>query len=167
MFKVFQIQISEQVIDFVNGPDGGHTRTAQQFPEYHARLETSHAGSERFEGDWFAHYNNVCTVARDGGLVDSDGEAWLVRDLEDVFAVLNGRYYDEDSNVDLVHDSHVSGFTMKTAVNSRGEPYSVRNMHSLSVGDIVFDSESDTYNMVDGAGFSDITAQILSSQPGV
>ena len=126
MFKVFQIQISDQVIDFVNGPDGGHTRTAQQFPEYHARLETSHAGSERFEGDWFAHYNNVCTVAR-----------------------------------------HVSGFTMKTGVRSNGEPYSVRNMHSLSVGDIVFDSESDTYNMVDGAGFSDITAQILSSQPGV
>lgn len=167
MFKVFQIQISDEVCDFVNSPEGGHTNTANKYPEYHARLETSHAGSERFEGDMFEHYTSVCNVAVDGGLV-ADDESWQVRDLEDVFAVLNGSYMDQDTGEDIVFDAHVSGYTTRTFLNkTTKEPRTVRNMHSLSVGDIVFDSVSDTYNMVDGHGFSDVTAQILSSQPGV
>jgi len=119
------------------------------------------------QGNMFEHYTSVCNVAVDGGLV-ADAEPWQVRDLEDVFAVLNGRYMDEDTGEDLVFDAHVSGYTTRTFLNkTTKESRTVRNMHSLSVGDIVFDSVSDTYNMVDGMGFSDITAQILSSQPGV
>jgi len=35
-------------------------------------------------------------------------------------------------------------------------------MHSLSVGDIVFDSVDDSYNIVDKWGFKDITSDVLS-----
>jgi hypothetical protein len=51
---------------------------------------------------------------------------------------------------------------MKTFTRKDGEVVTYRDMHSLSVGDIVFDSVDDSYHIVDKWGFKDITSDVLS-----
>ena len=96
---------------------------------------------------------------------------YTVKSKDEVFAILNGSYHDEDTDTDNVFEAHVSGYTYKEGTSSRGVPYKVRNMHSLSVGDIIAEvpqvgyevmDPSDivkhtTYHMVDSYGFTDIT----------
>jgi len=110
----------------------------------------------------FQHFTHVASVKKDAGLVDGDGESWQVRDLEDVFAVLNGRYYDEDTEIDPVFDAHVSDYKMKTVTRKNGEVITFRDMHSLSVGDIVEDVDNGTFHMVASFGFNDITSEVIS-----
>ena len=50
---------------------------------------------------------------------------------------------------------------MKTVTRKNGEVIEYRDMHSLSVGDIVQDVDNDTYNIVDSWGFKDITTDIV------
>ena len=123
-------------------------------------------GAEGFTGDMFEHYTNVCNVAKDGGLVSGD-EPYVVDDLEEVFKILNGYYFDEDANdeegEDVVFDAHVSGYKMKTVTRKNGEVVTFRDMHSLSVGDIVHDVDNDTYNIVDSWGYKDVTADIVAN----
>ena len=102
----------------------------------------------------------MCVVKKDAGLVDSDGNSWLVDCLEGVFAVLNGRYFDEDTGEDLVHESHVSGYSMKTITRKDGEVVTYRDMRSLSVGDIVEDCDNGTFHIVASYGFQDVTSKV-------
>ena len=152
MYSIYQVQLSEAVYDHVNSDVGGHSATAKVFPEYNTHMETMHKGSEGFTGNMFIHYSKVCEVAE-----SADGNMGL----EEVFKILNGYYTDEDTGTDDTFDAFVSGFTMRSGTTRKGEPYTVRNMHSLSVGDIVYNSTDDTYNMVDGCGFADITVEML------
>ena len=99
-------------------------------------------------------------MKKDAGLVDGDGNPWLCDDLEGVFAIHNGRYYDEDTEQDVVFDAHVSGFKMKTVTRKDGEVVTYRDMHSLSVGDIVEDVDNGTFHIVASYGFKDITKQV-------
>ena len=148
-YNSFQSKVTEEIYDFVNGPEGGHSETAKKFPLYEARLETQHNGSEGFRSDMFEHYTQVCTVA---GMQE--------RDLETVFKILNGFYFDEDAGTDLVFEEFVSGFKMRTFLNKKTkEVREVRDMHSLSVGDIIEDTETGKFHMVDGFGFSELTLE--------
>ncbi len=148
-YNIFQIKISEEIYDHVNGPEGGHTNTANKYPEYNARLETSHRGSEGFTSNMFDHYTKVCEVA---GMEE--------RDLETVFKILNGFYFDEETGTDSIFEEFVSGFKMKTYLNKRTkEVREVRDMHSLSVGDIIEDTIAGTFHIVDGCGFSEINVR--------
>ena len=123
-------------------------------------------GAKGFTGDMFEHYTNVCNVAKDGGLVSGD-EPFVLDNLEEVFKILNGYYFDEDANdeegEDIVFDAHVSGYKMKTVTRKNGEVVTFRDMHSLSVGDIVHDVDNDTYNIVDSWGYKDVTADIVAN----
>ena len=149
MYKVYQIKLSEAVYDFVNGPEGGHTETAKKYPLYHARMETSFDGAKGYKPEMFEHYTKVCEVA---GMQE--------RDLETVFKILNGFYFDEDAGTDLVFEEFVSGFKMRTFLNKKTkEVREVRDMHSLSVGDIIEDTETGKFHMVDGFGFSELTLE--------
>ena len=134
-------------------------------PEYKAHMAVMR-GAKGFTGDMFEHYTNVCNVAKDGGLVSGD-EPFIVDDLEEVFKILNGYYFDEDANdeegEDIVFDAHVSGYKMKTVTRKNGEVVTFRDMHSLSVGDIVHDVDNDTYNIVDSWGYKDVTADIVAN----
>lgn len=152
MYNIHQIQISEDVYNFVNGPEGGHTNTANKYPEYNAHLETNHKGSEGFTADMFQHYTQVCEVAG----FETEGSK-----LEEIFKILNGYYYNDDTDTDETFDTFVSGWTMKSGVRNNGTPYSVRNMHSLSVGDIVEDTSTGTFHIVDGMGFKQIEINSL------
>ena len=148
-YNIFQIKVTEEIYDFVNGPEGGHSETAKKFPLYEARLETQHNGSAGFRSDMFEHYTKVCEVA---GMQE--------RDLETVFKILNGFYFDEDAGTDLVFEEFVSGFKMRTFLNKKTkEVREVRDMHSLSVGDIIEDTETGKFHMVDGFGFSELTLE--------
>ena len=151
MYKVFQVRISDKVIDYVNSNERGHTGAADKYPEYNTKMEIGR-GVKGFEGEMFNHYTQVCEVAD----FQTEGNK-----LEEVFKILNGYYYDEDIDQDETFDTFVSGFTMRSGVRKDGTSYSLRNMHSLSVGDIVFDSINDTYNFVDSYGFKDITSDVL------
>ena len=165
MYKVFQIKLDKEVKDFVNSNDRGHLGGEEKYPEYKAHMAVMR-GAEGFTGDMFEHYTNVCNVAKDGGLVSGD-EPYVVDDLEEVFKILNGYYFDEDANneegEDVVFDAHVSGYKMKTVTRKNGEVVTFRDMHSLSVGDIVHDVDNDTYNIVDSWGYKDVTADIVAN----
>jgi hypothetical protein len=150
-YNIFQIKISEEIYDHVNGPEGGHSATAKVFPEYHARMETSFNGAKGYKPEMFEHYTKVCEVA---GMQE--------RDLETVFKILNGFYFDEDAGTDLVFEEFVSGFKMRTFLNKKTkEVREVRDMHSLSVGDIIEDTATGKFHMVDGFGFSQIEVNSL------
>ena len=162
MFKVFQIKINKEVHNFVNSNDRGHVGAEEKYPIYEAYMRLRHSFRDeiKFKDTDFQHFTHVASVKKDAGLVDGDGESWQVRDLEDVFAVLNGRYYDEDTEKDPVFDAHVSDYKMKTVTRKDGEVVTFRDMHSLSVGDIVQDVDNGTFHIVASFGFEDITDQV-------
>lgn len=162
MYKVFQIKINSEVHNYVNSNDRGHVGAEEKYPIYEAymRLRHSFRDEMQFKDTDFQHYTHVASVKKDAGLVDAGGDSWQVRDLEDVFAVLNGRYYDEDAEQDIVFDAHVSDYKMKTVTRKDGEVVTFRDMHSLSVGDVVQDVDNGTFHIVAGFGFEDITEQV-------
>ena len=49
---------------------------------------------------------------------------------------------------------------MKTITRKDGEEVTFRDMHSLSVGDIVEDVDNGTFHIVAGMGYEDITKQV-------
>jgi hypothetical protein len=167
MYKVYQIKISREVSDYVNTNGNGHAGGEAKYPIYETYMRLMHGRgddyADKFKHTDFQHFTHVCLVEKDAGLVDGDGNKWLCDDLEGVFAILNGRYYDEDANEDIVFDNHVSGFKMKTVTRKDGEVVTYRDMHSLSVGDIVEDVTNGSFHIVAGMGFKDITSQVIEA----
>ena len=153
MYKVFQIRISKEVSDYVNSNDRGHLGGEEKYPEYKAKMATMR-GAEGFEGEMFNQYTQVCEVAT----FNTEGNH-----LEEVFKILNGYWYDDETGKDTVFDEFVSGYKMKTVTRKNGEVVTFRDMHSLSVGDIVHDVDNDTYNIVDSWGYKDVTADIVAN----
>ena len=147
MYRIHQVKLSEAVYDFVNGPEGGHTKTAEKFPEYNTNMEVTMRGSKGYTPEMFAHYSKVCEVAN----FETEGSK-----LEEVFKILNGYYFDEETETDETFDAFVSGFKMKTVTRKNGEVVTFRDMHSLSVGDIVEDTSTGEFHIVDGMGFKQI-----------
>ena len=152
MYNIYQVKLSEAVYDFVNGPEGGHTKTAEKFPEYNTNMEVTMRGSKGYTPEMFAHYSKVCEVAN----FETEGSK-----LEEVFKILNGYYFDEDTDTDETFDAFVSGFKMKTVTRKDGEVVTYRDMHSLSVGDIVEDTSTGEFHIVDGMGFKQIETKSL------
>jgi len=152
-YNIYQIKLSEAIYDFVNGPEGGHSETAKKFPEYNTHMEVMHKGSEGYTPEMFAHYTKVCEVAN----FETEGSK-----LEEVFKILNGYYFDEDTDTDETFDAFVSGFKMKTYLNKKTKEVSeYRDMHSLSVGDIVEDTYTGKFHIVDGMGFKEVETNTL------
>ena len=100
----------------------------------------------------------MCEVKKDACLT-KDGESWKVDHVETVFSLLNGSFYNEETEQDSVFDAHVSGYKTKERIVN-GETITLRDMHSLSVGDIVHDLEDNTYHIVAGFGFEDVTQEV-------
>ena len=149
-YNIFQIKVTEEIYEHVNGPEGGHSNTAKKYPLYHARMECSFDGSKRFLPEMFEHYTQVCEVA------DFQGS-----NLEEVFKILNGYYFDEDANKDEWFDAFVTGFQMRTITRKNGDVVTFRDMHSLSVGDIVEDTSTGEFHIVDGMGFKQVETKSL------
>jgi len=185
LYEIYQIQVSDEIHDYVNSNEGGHTGAAKKYPLYHAKMETMHGRGEgrkvNFKTEYFSHYTKVCEVdGRFCGLKQGDSVDYTVTSKNEVFSILNQCYLDEDTGEDIVFDNHVSGYTMKSFVRD-GKTIEYRNMHSLSVGDIIAEvpqvgyevmDPSDivkhtTYHMVDSYGFSDITSIISSTDIAV
>jgi hypothetical protein len=95
-------------------------------------------------------YRQVCTVDFFAGYMDQ-GNPLYIESLDDVFALLNGQWE---------YDAHVKGFGIVEGVRkSDGVEYCFRDMHSLSVGDIIVDHCNAPYNkayIVDSFGFEEI-----------
>tara|TARA_B100000900_G_C20497722_1_gene682385 strand:- start:58 stop:585 length:528 start_codon:yes stop_codon:yes gene_type:complete len=164
MYNVFQIKISKEVSDYVNSNGRGHTGGEEKYPIYEAKMRLQHGRDieNKFNDTDFAHFTKVCSVKKEAGLVAGTRSAdpFVIDDLEEVFAVLNGRYYDEDSEEDVVFDNHVSDYKWKTVTRKNGEKVTYRDMHSLSVGDIVEDVDNGSFHIVASYGFKDITEQV-------
>ena len=152
MYNIYQVKLSEAVYNFVNGPEGGHTKTAEKFPEYNTNMEVTMRGSKGYTPEMFAHYSKVCEVAN----FETEGSK-----LEEVFKILNGYYFDEETEKDETFDAFVSGFKMKTVTRKDGEVVTYRDMHSLSVGDIVEDTSTGEFHIVDGMGFKQVETKSL------
>tara|TARA_R110000822_G_scaffold295861_1_gene418158 strand:+ start:2147 stop:2614 length:468 start_codon:yes stop_codon:yes gene_type:complete len=84
-FKVYQIELNNEVYDFVNTDGESHTSAGEKYPEYKAKLETM-MGFEDWSDSYFKHYRHVCDVQIEGN------------DLEDVFVSLNA----EDDSASVV-----------------------------------------------------------------
>ena len=166
MYKVFQIKINKEVHNFVNSNDRGHVGAEEKYPIYEAYMRLSHSLREEtvFNDTDFQHYTHVCSVKKEAGLVSGTRttDPFVIDDLEEIFKVLNGFYYDDESGEDVVFDAHVSDYKMKTVTRKNGEVVTFRDMHSLSVGDIVEDVNNGTFHMVASVGFNDITSQVIS-----
>ena len=157
-YEIYQIKINKEVRDYVNSNDRGHTGGEEKFPIYEAYMRNCMSSrKESFQPEDFAHYTKVCNVMENGGLVQGEDE-YLVNNLEEVFKVLNGYYYDEETAEDIVFDSHVNDYKMKTITRKDGEVITYRDMHSLSVGDIVAERtvEGTRYHQVAGMGFVEV-----------
>lgn len=183
-YNIYQIQVTDEISNYVNSNDRGHTGAAEKFPLYNAKMETMHGrGDDRkidFKTEYFSHFTKVCEVdGRYCGLSNGDMD-YTVTSKNEVFAILNQQYLDEDTMEDVVFDSHVSGYTMKSFVRE-GKTIEYRNMHSLSVGDIVAEVpqvgyevmevadivKQTRYFIVEGSGFTDITNIIDNSDVAV
>lgn len=183
-YNIYQIQVSDEIHDYVNSNEGGHTGAAKKYPLYNAKMETLHGrGDDRkinFKAEFFSHYTKVCEVdGRYNGLANGDMD-YTVKSKNEVFAILNQQYLDEDTMEDVVFDSHVSGYTMKSYVRE-GKTIEYRNMHSLSVGDIIAEVPQVGYEvmevadivpqtryfLVESYGFTDITAIIESGDVAI
>jgi hypothetical protein len=183
-YDIYQIKVTDEIHDYVNSNEGGHSGAAKKYPLYHAKMETMHARGDSdkidFKSEYFSHYTKVCEVdGRYCGLSNGDID-YTVKSKNEVFAILNQQYLDEDTMEDVVFDSHVSGYTMKSFVRD-GKTIEYRNMHSLSVGDIIAEVpqigyevmrtqdvvKETRYFIVESYGFSDITDIIDGSDIAV
>ena len=95
----------------------------------------------------------VCSVDWFAGM-DVDGGDYYIESLDQVFALLNGACSEDE------YDCHVSGYRIVEGVReSDGYEYCFRDMHSLSVGDIIVDHSPDGDGrayIVDSYGFKQI-----------
>ena len=174
-YNIYQIKVTDEISDYVNSNEGGHTGAAKKYPLYNAKMETMHARGDSdkidFKAEYFSHYTKVCEVdGRYNGLANGDMD-YTVKSKNEVFAILNQQYLDEDTGEDVVFDSHVSNFVMKTITRKNGEQVTYRDMHSLSVGDIIAEQPqvgyevgdiddiipNTKYFIVESYGFTDIT----------
>ena len=165
-YDIYQIQIPREVTDYVNSNDRGHLGGEEKYPIYEAHMRNTMGNRGDFKPEDFAFYTKVCSVKEDGGLVkgphdnsaDAPDNSYLVQDKEEVFKILNGYYFDEDQEVDIVFDNHVFGYGMKTFTNKDGEVIEYRDMHSLSVGDIVAEvtDEGTFYFQVADWGYTEV-----------
>ena len=164
MYKVFQIKLPKEVIDYVNSNDRGHLGGEEKYPIYEAYMRLSHSLREEtvFNDTDFQHYTHVCSVKKEAGLVSGTRttDPFVIDDLEEIFKVLNGFYYDDESGEDVVFDAHVSDYKMKTVTRKDGEVVTFRDMHSLSVGDVIQDVDNGTFHIVASWGFKDVTEQV-------
>jgi hypothetical protein len=182
-YDIYQIKVTDEISDYVNSNDRGHFGAAEKYPLYHAKMETMRSLEDKinFKSEYFSHYTKVCEVdGRFNGLTEGDRD-YTVTSKNEVFSILNQCYLDEDTGEDIVFDKHVSGFKMKTITRKDGEVITYRDMHSLSVGDIiaevpqigyeVFKTEDivkeTRYYIVEDYGFSDITDIIDESDIAV
>ena len=156
-FDVYQIQIPREVTDYVNSNDRGHLGGEEKYPIYEAHMRNTMGNRGDFKPEDFSFYTKVCSVKENGGLISGD-EPFVLDNLEEVFKVLNGYYYDEDSEEDIVFDNHVFGYGMKTITRKDGEVITYRDMHSLSVGDIVAEitDEGTRYHQVADWGYNEV-----------
>ena len=161
-YNVYQIRISDEVHNYVNSNGRGHKGAEEKYPIYEANMRLRHSSilndSIDFKDTDFQHYTKVCEVKKDAGLT-KDGESWKVDHVETVFSLLNGSFYNEETEKDVVFDAHVSGYKTKERIVN-GETITLRDMHSLSVGDIVEDVERGRFYIVANFGFEDVSSQV-------
>jgi hypothetical protein len=119
--------------------------------------ECMFVGAKHWDVSKSDKYRQVCSVSWFGGL-QLDGGDFYIEDKEEVFKILNGYYYNEESGEDVVDECHVVGYGIKEGTRKDGSEYCFRDMHSLSVGDIVVDNangKGQAY-IVDSFGFKAI-----------
>ena len=109
-------------------------------------------GFKHWDESKASKYRQVCTVDYFGGLIIEGGDHYIDT-LDEVFAILNGARSESE------YDAHVKGFGIVEGVRkSDGVEYCFRDMHSLSVGDVIVDSTGpvDKAYLVDSFGFQEI-----------
>ena len=152
-YNIYQIKVTDEISDYVNSNEGGHYGAAKKYPLYHAKMETMHARGDSdkidFKPEYFSHYTKVCEVdGRFCGLGDGDRD-YTVTSKNEVFSILNQCYLNEETGEDIVFDKHVSNYVMKTITRKNGEKVTYRDMHSLSVGDIIAEQPQVGYEVMD------------------
>lgn len=152
-YNIYQIKVTDEIHDFVNSNNRGHTGAAEKYPLYNAKMETMHARGDSdkidFKPEYFSHYTKVCEVdGRCCGLSDGDRD-YTVTSKNEVFYILNQCYLDEETGEDIVFDKHVSNYVTKTITRENGEKVTYRDMHSLSVGDIIAEQPQVGYEVMD------------------
>ena len=132
-----------------------YKKIAKEFIEEHDNVKVYSV--DQNQGALFGRHFLVNEAATGDVVCFLGGDDYLTSDCISNLS----RYYDEDTSTDIVHEAHVSGYKMKTITRKDGEVVTYRDMHSLSVGDIVEDVDNGTFHIVAGFGFEDITSNIV------
>tara|TARA_B100000686_G_C16755692_1_gene955321 strand:+ start:951 stop:1469 length:519 start_codon:yes stop_codon:yes gene_type:complete len=130
---LYQLEVTEEMHTFVNGPNGGWDNAAKKYPAWNAHLEVTGitGGSKKWKTEYFEFYRPVAKLATD--------------DLEEAFGI--GNAYG-GAHSDMVERGLLEPLLpMIEMRNGHITP----NMHSMSIGDIC--KKGDEYFMCDPTGF--------------
>ena len=131
---LFQLHKTDEMVEFVNGPDGGWTNAAEKYPAWQAHLDTSFNGSKEWKPEYFGHYRAVARIN--------------TNEIEESFSIANAY---GGSHMDMVERGLIEPLLPLREIRGHRTP----DMHSMSVGDIV--SKGLEYWMCDPMGFTKIT----------
>jgi len=136
---LFQLHKTREMIDFVNGPNGGWDNAAKKYPAMAAYLKTviDSNGSEGWEPSFFKHYRAVAVIN--------------TNDIEESFAI--GNAYG-GSHMEMVEMGKIEPLLPLITLHNGHETL---DMHSMSIGDIV--KKGQNYWMCDPIGFSQIKVE--------
>lgn len=134
---LFQLHTTDEMVEFVNGPDGGWGNAVKKYPAWKAYLETTSKGSENWKPEYFEYYRAVAKINTE--------------ELEESFAISNAY---GGSHMDMVEKGLLEPLLPLIKYKSGHETI---NMHSMSVGDIV--KKELEYWICDKIGFAKIDVE--------
>jgi len=132
---LYQLHKTDEMVAFVNGPDGGWDNAAKKYPAWEAHLQLSFKGADAWKPEYFQYYRAVAEIKTDS--------------VDESFSITNSPSY---SHMDMVKEGLIKPLL---PLIKRKNGYETINMHSMSIGDIV--QKGLEYWMCDRFGFSEIT----------
>ena len=133
---LYQLEITKEMTDFVNGPEGGWDNAAKKYPAWKAHLELNGilGGSKKWKTEYFELFQPVAKLSTD--------------DLDEAFAIGNA--------FGGLHSDMVERGLLEPLLPMIEMPngHITPNMHSMSIGDIC--KKGDEFFMCDPTGFGKI-----------
>ena len=134
MITLYQIKYTDEIIDFLNGPEGGWNAAEKKYPMVKAKMNCQFEGSEAWLPEYFEHYRAVANIKAET--------------LEEGFGIGNAF---GGAHMDMVEQGLLEPLLPYTTLHNG---HVTVDMCSMSVGDIC--KFNGSYYMCDRFGWSEI-----------